>query len=43
MLLPLLCKAIVHTKRKEKTVELTNGEYTFTVGVGEGVFVIPIH
>lgn len=34
--------AIAYVDGEETPVELTNGACTFTVGVGEGVFVIPI-
>lgn len=35
-------KALCYVHGEEQTVDLTDGSYTFTVGAGEGVFVIPI-
>jgi len=35
-------KAIAYIDGEKTTVNLTNGAYTFNVGVGEGIFVIPI-
>ena len=35
-------KAIAYISGEEETIELKNGTYTFELGSGEGVFVIPI-
>lgn len=35
-------KALCYIHGEEQTVDLTDGSYTFSVGAGEGVFVIPI-
>ena len=35
-------KALAYIHGEEQTITLENGSYTFEIGAGEGVFVIPI-
>lgn len=35
-------KAMIYVEGEEQTVDLTDGSYTFELGTGDGVFVIPI-